>query len=80
LAASLAIVILSFLAVSLVSDGLSAHMMSFEKEPVEGWNHWRWFFLKRSLPGILGTAAILLALAGLILWGWIAFIRALSRE
>jgi len=55
-------------------------MMGFEQEPALGWNYWRWYNIKRSLWGILGIAGILLALAGLVAWGWVAFVRDVKRS
>lgn len=57
--------------VVMVSDGLDAQLMKFEAEPVEGWNYWRWFYLKRSLGGITITAIVLVALGCLVAWGWV---------
>ena len=64
---------------TLVADGLSAQMMGFEQEPAEGWAHWRWFFFKRSMWGLLGTASIFLVIGALIAWGWAAAIRDFRR-
>jgi len=55
-------------------------MVGFEQEPALGWNYWRWYYIKRSLWGILGSAGILLALAGLVAWGWVAFVRDVKRS
>lgn len=79
LVATLVIVILSWIAFNMVTNGISDKLMGFEREPSQGWNYWWWFYFKRSLWGILGTASILLALAGLVVWGWIALVRDLRR-
>lgn len=74
------VLILAWAVYTVIADGLSSQMMGFEKEPAQGWAYWRWFYLKRSMWGILGTAGILLALAGLVAWGWIAFIRDVRQK
>lgn len=73
--ASALVLLAMWAAYTFISDGLSAQMMGFEREPAQGWSYWRWYYLKRSMWGILGTAGILLALGGLVLWGWIALVR-----
>jgi hypothetical protein len=80
LAATLVVVILSWIAFSVVTNGISDKLIGFEREPAQGWNYWWWFHFKRNLWGILGTVAILLALAGLVAWGWLAFVRDLRRN
>jgi hypothetical protein len=80
LVATLVVLILSWIAFSMVTNGISDKLMGFEQEPAQGWNYWWWFYFKRSLWGILGTAAILLALAGLVAWGWVAFVRDVRRN
>jgi hypothetical protein len=67
-------------AYNLTDDGLSAQMMGFEREPSQGWAYWRWFYLRRSMWSILGTAGILLAFTVLVAWGWIALIRDVRRK
>lgn len=68
--------------VGTVSDGLDAHLMKFEAEPVEGWDYWRWFYLKRNLGGIAVTAIALLVFGCLVAWGWVRLGRAVlgNRE
>ncbi len=65
---------------TLIADGLSAQMMGFEQEPAEGWAYWRWFFLKRSMWSLLGTAGFFLMIGALIAWGWVAAIRDFRRK
>jgi hypothetical protein len=65
---------------TLIADGLSSQMMGFEREPAEGWAYWRWFYLKRSMWGLLGTAGLFLVIGALIAWGWVAAIRDFRRK
>jgi hypothetical protein len=79
--ATLVVLILSWAAFSTVSSGLSNRLIaSFEKTPVEGYDYWRWIYFKEHLPEHLVVAAILLALAGLVAWGWVAFVRDVRRN
>lgn len=80
LAATLVVVILSWIAYSMVTNGISDKLMGFEREPAEGRNYWWWFYFRRGFWGILGTAAIPLTLAGLVAWGWVAFVRDMRRS
>lgn len=80
LMASIFIVFLSWFVYNLMSDGLAANMMRFESEPSQGWDYWRWYFIKHSLGGVFVAAAIILALAGLVMWGWISLVRDLTRQ
>ncbi len=81
LGATLVVVILAWAAFSMVSSGLSNRLIAnFEKTPVEGYDYWRWIYFKENLPEHLVVAAILLALAGLVSWGWIAFVRDIRRN
>ena len=71
LTASAALLLITWFCVAMFRDGLSAKMMTFESEPIEGWNYWRWFFIKRSMPGSLigvGTIAALWVWLG---YGWV---------
>lgn len=80
LLATLVVIALMWVVASMVSSGLSADMMGFEQEPSQGWNYWRWYYLKQSFWGILGSAGILLLLACLVAWGWVAFVRDIRRK
>ena len=81
LVASLVVLILSWVAVSMVSSGISNRLIAaFEKTPVEGYDYWRWVYFKEHLFEHLVVATILLALAGLVAWGWVAFVRELKRS
>ena len=80
LVATLVVLILSWIAFSIVSNGISDKLMGFEREPAQGWNYMWWFYFKRQLWGILGSAGILLTLAGLVAWGWVAFVRDVKRS
>lgn len=72
---TLSLLISAWVVYRLIDDGLSAQMMGFEQEPAQGRAHWRWYFLKWNMGGILGTAGIFLGLGALVAWGWIAAIR-----
>ena len=65
---------------TLIDDGLSAQMMGFEQEPAQGRAYWHWYFLKRNMGGILGTAGIFLVFGAIVTWGWIAAIRDFRRK
>lgn len=78
--ASLFVVFLGWLVLSIISDGLSAQLMTFEQEPAQGWNYWRWFFIKRNLGGILVAPGIVLVLGGVVVWRWIRFARDLASH
>lgn len=80
LLATLILAIAAWLVVTSVSNGLSANLMTFEQEPAQGWGYWRWHFIKRSMWGILGTIAILVGVASVVLWGWVALIRDVRRR
>lgn len=56
-----------------VENGLSASMMGFEQEPVEGYAHWRQYFIKQSLPGNLVVGSMVLALGIILAWRWKVF-------
>jgi small-conductance mechanosensitive channel len=66
--------------VGMVSDGLDAHLIKFEAEPVEGWNYWRWFYFKRNLGGITITAIVLAVIGCLVTWGWIRLVKAVLGD
>ncbi|HCN78389.1 MAG TPA: hypothetical protein DIT13_14490 [Verrucomicrobiales bacterium] len=78
--ATVLVLISTWAAYTFIADGLSAQMMGFEREPAQGWAYWRWFYLKRSMWGILGTAGILLVFGALVAWGWVAFVRDVRRK
>jgi len=80
LVASLTVIVLTWFVLDSISNGLSAKLMAFEREPSQGWGYWYWFFIKRNMWGILGTLAILLLLACLVVWGWVAFVRDVRRK
>lgn len=77
--ATLFVLLLAWLEFTLVSNGLDATLMGFESEPLQGYNYWRWFFIKRNLFGIAAPAGIIAILAGVVLWGWVAFVRDFAR-
>lgn len=77
--ASIFVGLFLWLAFSTILNGLSADLMGFEQEPAQGWNYWRWFFIKRNLSGILGTVGIPTALGVLVVWRWIALARDIRR-
>lgn len=74
------LVIAVWLVFTSISNGISANLMTFEQEPAQGWGYWRWHFIKRSMWGIIGTIAILIGFASLVLWGWIALVRDVRRR
>jgi hypothetical protein len=78
--ATMLLFISAWTAYNLTYDGISAQMMGFEREPSQGWAYWRWFYLRRSMWSILGTAGILFVFAALVAWGWIAFVREVLRK
>ena len=78
--ASLFVFTLVVLNFKIISDGLDAKLMGFEAEPSQGWNYWRWYFIKRSLGGILGSFGIIAVFGGVVLWGWFAWVKALRNR
>ena len=76
--ATLVLAILAWLDYCTILNGLSSQLMGFEQEPAEGWSYWRWYFIKENLGGILIGAAILLALFGVVLYGWFKLLRSIQ--
>lgn len=71
LLASILLAIITWLTVESIQNGISAHLTGFESEPQEGWDYWRWFFIKRNLTGILIALSTLVALWVFVGWGWL---------
>ena len=69
-----------WVAYSFIADGLSAQMMGFEREPVQGVAYWRCYYLKRSIWGILGTVGVLVVFAALVIYGWVVFMRDVKQR
>lgn len=81
LVATLVVLTLSLAAFNMVSDGISNRLIAnFEQDPVEGYDYWRWIYFKEHLFEHLVVAGILLTLAGLVAWGWVAFVRDVMRN
>jgi hypothetical protein len=78
--ATLVIMILAWSDYCMIMNGLSTYMMGFEQEPAQGWNYWRWYFIKEHLSGILCGAAIIFVLFGLVLYGWVELFKNLKKH
>ena len=75
--ATFVLVILAWFDYRTILNGLSSYMMGFEQEPAQGSNYWRWYFIKENMGGILCGAAILFALLGAVLYGWLKLLRSI---
>lgn len=74
------LVMLAWLDYHTIMNGLSSKMMGFEQEPAQGWNHWRWYFIKEDLNGILIGAAIIFALLGIVVYGWMDLLKSILKR
>jgi hypothetical protein len=79
LAASFVSVVLFWIAYGSICERIDSKLVGFEREPALGWDHWRWFFIKQDIGGVLRTLAIPIMLALVVIWKWIAFAREIVR-
>lgn len=77
LLASVLLLVCTWFVVEMVRDGISARMMTFESEPQEGWDYWRWYYIKRTLFDNLTTWGVFAALWAFLCWGWIRLLKRL---
>ncbi len=80
LASSLVVWALSWICYTFALEGLSNRMMSFEVMPLEKYESLKRDYFKEMLWKSVGTASVLLTLAGLVLWGWISFLWDVTRS
>ena len=78
--ATLVLMVLAWADYWAIMNSLSAFMLTFEQEPAQGWDYWRWYFIKQHLAGILPGVAIILTLFGFVLYGWFRYLRCLLKD
>lgn len=68
LAIAASLVVIAFVAIDIIDEGLTHSMTIFESEPKEGWDYWRWKAIKEALPSWIIAGAIWSALMGATLY------------
>jgi hypothetical protein len=79
LTASFVSVVLFWIAYGSICEKIDSKLIGFEREPALGWDHWRWFFIKQDIGGVMRTLAVPIVLAVVVVWKWIVFARNIVR-
>ena len=68
LALAAALVIAAAVMIDVIDEGLMHNLTTFESEPKEGWDYWRWKAIKEAMPSWIICGGIWLSLFGATLY------------
>jgi multidrug efflux pump subunit AcrB len=63
------VVMIAWFFYTIVRDGISAQMMTFESEPSQGWEYWRSMYRNEALRGWAAPMVFTALVLGTLVWG-----------